>query len=396
MLSDILSIVPNGNPRYLGGYMRLLSTIQTRMDIVKSRFMQLVSLPRTPGVETLEWMLYNFNRADAKTYDNDDLELYVDMLEPLSSKFKVIFDPMATKSLSRGKFYRAKSGTNPTEVFLNTSVDSPVSKLPFGKGWQEWMNVRAIRHVYHDALELPIDLNSGQAVFDKAPSFAIMSIDIPVLLMKYFKFTQAWARGMPKDIEPIRFLKHEFLGFFDDFVDIWVTQLIYFILTRPNADPKKLAAELNISSFIVDKSVVEVGVKSLQDVFKLIESRNIKFQDFLACQVYPKGTIRDKIKDLEENIILPDSLHYLWLDVLKALPYFQILSAVTDMDKDNPLFQQVMRKAYWIWMRKVKLMKLPNFQFSANVKSFVELSVDLMTAIFETKLDFPLESTTKA
>ena len=398
MLKDLLSSVPAGNPRFLGAYNRLLDTITTRMDVAKGKF-KFVQLPRTQGIETLEWMIYNLNLTDAKSY-TDDFELYAELLEDKAFKYRVAFDPVAVKTLGRNKFFHSKVNKHPTEVFFNASRESPVTQLPFGQSYYNgWHKVRAIRILTYDTNEIPLDLNFGYPTFvNKEPTYATIAIDIPVLLMKWIKWRKAWARGITEQNTALRFLKEEeFVHFFDDFVNIWVTRMINKVLFHKNATAAQIVSELDMPRFIADKAVVEIGVKAVQEVLNLIDNRALKFQDFLACKFYPGGlSIRDKINQLDSEIILPDSLQYLWLNVLKSLPFFQMISTVIDRDPENPAYQQVMRKAYWVWMRKIRTTKLPNYQFAGPVREYVELAQSLFAAIFAEKLDVGSDPTAQA
>ena len=396
MLKNLLSSIPQGSPRYLGSYFRLLDTITVRMAVAKNKF-RFVTLPRTQGIETLEWMIYNLNLSVAKSY-KDDFELFEEYLTEQAFKYKIAFDPVATKSLVRNRLFRGKNGKHPTEIFFNSTVESPITMLPFGKDFESWKNVRSIRILYHNSVELPLDMNFGVATFvNHPPSFATVSINVPVLLMKWFKYAQM-CEAKKEEASPLTFLKeYEYYAFFDDFVNVWITRLLIKVLFHKDASSEQIVNELDMPKFIADRAIVDVGVQAIQEVIKLIDTRALKFQDFLSCKFYPDGqTIRDKINQLEKNVILPGSQQYWWLNVLKSLPFFEIVTFVLERDPENPVFQTVMRNANKIWMRDIRLAKLPNYQFAGPVREYVELAQSLFQSIFESKLDLPLDNATQA
>ena len=396
MLKSLLSIIPKGTPRYTAGYYRLLDTIAVRMDVARSKF-KFVTLPRTKGIETLEWMIYNLNLTTAKSY-KDDFELFEDMLEEQSFKYRVAFDPVATKSLVKNRLFRDKNGKHPTEIYFNSTVENPIAQLPFEKDFEVWKNVRAIRFLYYNSVEIPLDMNFGCASFiTNAPTFANISINVPVLLMKWVKYNQ-WCEANKLEPSALTFLKEfEYYKFFDDFVEIWVTQLLIKTLFHKDATAEQIVAEMAMPRYIADKAIVEVGVQSLMDITNLIDNRTLRFQDFLSCKFYPDGqSVRDKINDIDSTIILPESQQYWWLNVLKSLPFFQIITFAFERDPDNPVYKQVMKAAQQIWSRQIRLANLPNYQFAGPVRSWVELAQSVFSSIFESKIDLPMDNTAQA
>lgn len=393
MLKDLLSIIPAGTARHPLVFYRLLDTVEARLNVAKNKYM-IAPLPRTRGVEFLRWMLLNFNMNEAFMF-KDDISLFTEMIPEYQTSFRTAFDPVWTNTITAGRYVRSRTKTFPAEILLNCTVENPADYYPFNKGYEDWKNVRAIHLVHHNSTELPIDLVPGYLSFNtKAPSFVALSVNIPTLLMKWFKFYKNEKSHRNPHPNEMEFLHEEFSHFFDDALEIWTTNMFLTVLAHPDAPIDKLVAEITVPQFITSDGILKNGVSALKEMLKLIKSRNMKMQDFLDTCWYKGGyTIRNIIERIDATIVLPDDRRYLWVNLFKVLPYLRIITYLVNQDPENPLFNSLMRKAYWAYIKSIKYAKLPSIQHSFAIKVYVTAVSNEFEKLFKDKIDVQEEAT---
>ena len=395
MIHSILNSVPKGNPRHPTIYYRMLDALDIRLEAARKKFVA-GGLQRTAGVEMIRWILLNFNVNEAKSY-TDDIALYTKLVSEYAVSVRNLFDPVWSKTLSRGKFIHGQNNQHPTEVFLNSTLDNPIDELPFGADWSEWRSsTRGIQLLYHNSSELPIDMFTGFVTFTKdIPSFVTISLNIPVLIMKYFKYLK-WCETKKVECDEVKFIKEEeYDQFFYDLLDIWTTNLILRVLSNPDESVESVVEAQSIPQFLTSDGVISLGVSALKEQVNLVRSRNAKLQDFIDTSYYPGDrTIRDTIAEASDIEVVSDLRQYDWMKILHYLPYLRMISSIIDMDPTNPLFNGLIRKAYNIYVKRIKFVNMPSFQYAASVKTYVSLACNAFEKLFEGKVDAPVEATT--
>lgn len=383
MLDQLLELVPVGNPRHPIAWDRLLKTIEVRMDLCRQKYAACNTV-RTPFVETLRWMLLNI---DLKELDRcpDDITRLTTVLQAKQTEFKFAFDPVWTKTLGVNKLLKGFDKNKTVELYLNSSV-SNLTSYPLDEGWDEWSGTRGIKILYYNTTTLPISMYTGYVEFGgKTPTYAVISINVQTLLMKWYKYTK-FCKESNEEADPIRFIKEfELTNFFNDFLDIWTTNVLLTCLVNPNAPAETIANELSVPNYVTTSNVVTNGVSGLLEVLKLIEVRNLRMQDLLDTKWYSYSdqTIREKILGIQKEFLLPELRQYMWLDVLKFLPYLRIVVAMIHQDPNNPLYNALIRKAHWLYLRKIKYSQLPSYQYSNVIKSHIEMVIRNFERIFE-------------
>lgn len=382
MLDQLLSIIPGGNIRHPIAWDRLIDTVSTRLNIAKSRFMSTKSV-RTPLVELLRWMVLNFNEAEADNCPNDITRLTT-VFQSYQNEFKVAFDPIWTRTLSANKLFVDNTKKNKVvEIFLNSSI-SDMSSYPLDEGWSSWMGERAVRILYYNSTTLPISMLTGYVAFgNKSPSYAVISINVQTLLMKWYKYKKFCIEDNKAPDATEFIVTSEFSNFFDDFLDIWTTNLILTNLSNPDVSSDVIAKEVFVPGFITTDNILSNGISGLKEVLKLIKSRNLKLQDLLDTHWYRNGSIRERITDIESNIILPDLRQYMWLNTLKVIPYLRMIVAMLSQDPDNPAYNMLINKAYWIYVNEVKYTQWPNYQYSEILKRYIKTVSDNLEKVFK-------------
>ena len=391
MLKKILSVLPKGTQRNPVIYYRLLDTLTARMTVVRNKFKS-ASLVRNSGMDLLRWMILSFDLAQAKSF-KDDISLYTSFVSDFTDSYRSAFDPVWSKSLSLSGFTANKTGMNPTEIFINCTVSNPAVYYPFGSDWNKWKDTRALHIVYHNSTELPIDLYTGKIVFSqKFPTFVVISINVPTLLMKWFKYVEYCEKNKVV-AEATTFIKeYELSLLFDDLVDIWTVNLIDKVVTHPDATASKIVADISIPTFITTPNIVENGVTGLQDLLRLLDNRNVKLQDLMETTLFTAGrSLKSYMENLESIISVPDTRQYQWINIAKTLPYLKLIAAIIGRDRSNPAYKQLARKAYWEYVQRIKPTNLPGLQYMNALKTYVSMMSKEFESLFDENIKNPGE-----
>jgi len=380
MLDQLLMLIPEGNPRHPIAWNRLLKTVEARMSLAGQKYTA-SSTVRTPLVEMLRWMLLNVNMSEL---DNcpDDITRLTTVLQSKQTEFKFAFDPIWTRNLSVNKLFRnIDKKNNVVELFLNSSV-SNLTDYPLDEGWDAWSGCRGIKILYYNTTTLPISMYTGYVEFaGKPPTYAVISLNVQTLLMKWYKYTKR-CKESGEEAGAVKFIKeYELTNFFSDMLDIWTTNVILTALVNPNASSDTLANELSVPNYVTTSNVVSNGIAGLQEVLKLVEVRNLKLQDLLDTKwyYYIDRSIRDMILEIQKDVVLPDLRQYKWMDALKYLPYLRIMVAMIHQDPGNPMYNALLKKAYWMYVKIIKYAQWPNYQYSGVLKRHI----DMVTRNFE-------------
>lgn len=391
MLKNILSVLPKGTPRNPTIYYRLLDTLTARMTVVRNKFKN-ASLVRTSGSDLLRWMLLSFDLNQAKSYA-DDISLYTSYVSDFVDEYRSAFDPVWSKSISLNGFTTTKTGVSPAEIFINCTVSNPSVYYPFGSGWDKWSDVRALHIVYHNSTELPIDLYTGKVVFtQKFPTFVVIAINVPTLLMKWYKYNEA-CETTGEEPNVTKFLKDtEYNKIFDDLVDIWTVNLIEKVVSHPEASANKIVADMSVPLFITTPNIVENGVAGLQDLMRLLDNRNVKLQDILETKLFTAGrTLKSYIQNLDSIISVPELRQYQWINIAKTLPYLKLISAIIGRDRANPAYKQLAMKAYWAYVKNIRTANLPSLQYINALKTYIGIVSKEFEALFDESIKNPGE-----
>lgn len=394
MLSSLIDSIPNGNPKHPFVLYRLINTIEARMKVAVSKFDLIKNtIVRTPGVDLLRYFLLNFDLEEADSY-SDLSSMYIQMMENYRIKYRVSFDPIYTKTLSGGRFISGPQKTQTSEILLNSTRANPSSSLFFYEGWESWKNVRGVRILWHDSPELSIDCIPGYMMFTKKrPTTAVISIDIPVLLTKWYVYNKEYEG----DKSPEKFILMEYRNFYKDSVDIWFTNLLTTVITKPDATVSEIVDEQVVPNWVTNSGMVEQGVTAIKELTSLLKSRMVKFQDILDTELHPHWiSIRKHIKSLESQTYMEETKQYLWLNMIRYLPLMRMMCAMFRLDVGNPLYEQTMRKAYNWYVNNIKYANAPTLQWMQPVKNYVNAVNREFEDIFSDQLRRDAGSTVQA
>lgn len=224
--------------------------------------------------------------------------------------------------------------------------------------------------LYNDSSELAIDCIPGFITYTKkVPSFAVFSIDISVLLMKWTLFNLQYEGD--KDV--FKFIHNEYESFYDDMATSWFINFLTTIITHPELSTEQIVAEQYVPAYVTGTTLIEQAVDSLRSITNLIPDRAVRLQDILDTQLHPEWpSIREYVKSIQDDVYVQDDRRYLWMNMIRFVPLMRIMNAVFKQDPDNPQYGQVMRRMYNWYVKNLKFANLPTMQWSNVVKSFIE------------------------
>lgn len=382
MLSELIGSIPAGNPKHPIALYRLIDAVNTRLIAARDRFNATDSVQRTPGVDLLRWMLLNFDLEAASSY-TDNTRMFIEHVESYRNKFRIAFDPVYSRNLSSGKFVKGPNNRSVTEIILDSTRKNVVD-LPLEEDWSVWKNIRAVRLLFHDSSELAIDCLPSYVTFaKKTPSFAVLSIDISVLLMKWALYNLQYEGDRSAD----KFLHMEYERFYEDMGTTWFVNLITNVITHPNLSSEELAEEQYVPSYVTNDALLIQGIDSLKSITNLIPSRAIRLQDILDTRLNPRWpSIRAYAEQIQNDVYVQDDRRYIWMNMIRFLPLMRIMGAVFKQDPGNPAYGQVMRRMYNWYVKNLKFANIPTMQWSQVIKSYIEAVSGEFESVFAGQL----------
>ena len=380
MLSELIVSIPQGNPKHPLSLYRLINTVTDRVKVARQKFDSTQVPVRTTGTELLRWIILNFNLKEAESYSSDSL-MFLDFIESSRTQTRNAFDPVYTKSIKGGRFVKCQGVQEIPEIILNSTCST--TGLPFDKPWDEWKKVRAFRMLFHDSSELAIDCIPGYVTFaKKAPTFVVFSLDVRVLLMKWYKYNQ-----FTKNPDVMQFIKLEYSGLYEDMVTTWFINLVTNVIVHPEMESQQIVDEQYVPAYVTNEALISQGVESLKGILDLLSTRAVRFQDVLDTELHPSWiSIRKFLIKMQNEVRVPTTRDYVWMNILRFLPLVRIMSSVFSRDVDNPLYGQVMRRLYSWYYKNIKLANVPTMQWSSQIKGYIQSVSNELEKVFSAQI----------
>ena len=217
----------------------------------------------------------------------------------------------------------------------------------------------------------------------KSPTFAVLSIDISVLLMKWALYNLQYEGDKSAD----KFLHMEYERFYEDMGTTWFVNLITNIITHPELSSEEIADEQYVPSYVTNDALLVQGIDSLKAITNLIPSRAIRLQDILDTRLNPRWpSIRGYVEQLQEDVYVQDDRRYIWMNMIRFLPLMRIMGSVFRQDPGNPAYGQVMRRMYNWYVKNLKFANIPTMQWSQTIKAYIEAVSDEFKSVFAGQL----------
>lgn len=375
MLSRILSALPEGNRKFPLRYMRMIQSIVSRMCLAQNRYLLAHSI-HTQGVEFLRFLCLNLNITALDEYQND-ADRYTEIIKFFKEPYRSAIDPVYSNSIAGGKFVFANGGVAPCEIILNCESSNPIRELPFGKDWNEWKDLRALKLQYHNSTELPEDFVKSLLVFkERMPTYLVCSLDVPILLFKYYKYIVA-CRNDHISVDTNTFLKEcEFTHFFKDILDIWILNLLLRTLSDPSYRSMRSLRDITVPIRFCTDNMLRQGIEGIKEFVDLVKNGTMRPQDFIDTKWFCDRSIRDVITDLNRWVRLPDTHKYMWLQTTRDLPWLELILLIVNLFQDGPLKDTIRNRCNEIWNMRYRTANMPSAVINPSVGNFVWLLQD--------------------
>jgi hypothetical protein len=395
MLQRIMSILPEGNKKYPFRYRRMLTVMGDRIQFAKSRYL-FGALTNTKGVQFLKAILSGVNLT-AMDKCQDDITRYLGYVGDYVRQRPQLFDHVAGYPLRGGKFMqRLAAGFPPTEVILPVEATDPLVSLPFNKEWEDWMDLRGLRMVYHDSLEMLSEFTTSSFEFKfRPPTFVVFSLDPAILIMKYYKY---WRRCQDAglDCSMDEYLKrYEFGKIFEDQFGIWIFNLISFTFMNQAATVDDIVARVNVPERIVMENMLRQGIEGLVEYVGLARGGNLRLADFLETMWFPETSLIDRMNYLEKWCKMSEKHAYLWARTLLWYPYLNIIMAVARLFPQSPITGLIIERSHELYATKFKPVRMPAINGSIPLADFcTRLSHTIAGVLQGTPTKLVLDATT--
>ena len=370
MLSRILAMLPEGNRKFPLRYMRMVNSIRDRMCLARNRYL-LAHPIQTPGIELLRFLCLNLDIAALDKYTSD-ADRYTEVIKFFKDEYRASVDPNFSNTIAGGRWIDKRGGVGPSEIILSCESTNPLTDLPFDKDWNEWRYLRAVRLLYHDSLELPEDFAKSMFLFkEQKPDYLVVSINVPILLFKYYKYTVA-CRKDNLQVNTAAFLKDsEYTYFFDDLYDIWTLNILLRIFENPDSSADEIIKDVTMPIRFCTANMLRQGLDGIKEFVDLLRQGALKPQDFLAIHWFAGRSILDMLTENEHWVQLPPTHRYLWLDSIHWMPWYILILEIIRMFQDGPLKDAVNIRCIEIWNRKFRTVYMPGAVINPALGDFI-------------------------
>ena len=381
MIRTLLDVIPDGNRKYPLRYRRSMNIIYSRLEYLKFKFLNM-DMINTPGTELLRSILTNVDLPELDSYPSD-IDRFTYYIQFYKTGRLMQFDPVYSGKFTTGYFTNGSiSYAGTTEVLLDVDTRHPFSTFPLDKDWPSWQELRGLRIIHHDCLEIPDSITSSLITFkQEAPAFIVMTIDVPVLIFKYYKY---WKNCQEAGIacEFMEFLKrYEYSHFFGDLLDAWLLNVVSetYVAKLDGLTSTEYANTLKVPKRVATTNVLREVVSGLYEYADLYIQNSLKPQDVIDTPWMPNGqTYREKINELYSAIKFPLQRKYKWCEAMVWLPYVELITRSLELFPSSPVANQIAAKARQMWRDKYQFAALTNIARGNNVKRMVE---EVITAL---------------
>ncbi len=357
MLDRLLSILPQGNPKNPLMYLRMIDSINVRLNLMKNKFL-LGHGTQTAGVELLRFFILNIDLEEILAYESD-IDRFTNIIDFVENTYKGAFDPIYKGKIESGLFMQ-RTGPRVPEFMMNTEFDNKIADYPFDKPYQEWNKLRAVRIIHHDSLELVNDLHTWWIKFtDMPPSYMLYSIDIRTLVFKWVKYVE-YCRSSGIEPDDMEFLKHsELVHWHDDLFNIWLFNCLNIVVTTHD-EPEPEYAEVNVDPYIASATTIDKGFQGVNDFITLVKQGSVRLQDMLETKWINGMTVMDRIAEQKRYVRLPELRQYRWLEIIRWLPYLKFVLNLNKWYPNVGVSKMISDRARDIMNRDLKFQNLEN------------------------------------
>lgn len=267
-----------GNTKSIPEWERLTKELEIKFRYFKAK-LRAAPVSFSPGVNLFYALTFNVD-VEYILKSSDDYEIYSECIRPLVPMISKLIDPVISTARNQEIFINGIVGENPTEMIIPIYRNRPMLDLPFGRGWEAWEKVKCVRILDHDSIELVSDMLDQKIHFENdRPSYMVIGIDIPTMLMCYIK----WVQKFKNNISIGQFIKNQlFSSMYSDLHTIWMLNMINMRITS-DLDSAALLKTYNTSGIVVP-SALKDGLQLLDKEIDRVKRGAILPEDFLSTK----------------------------------------------------------------------------------------------------------------
>lgn len=378
MLNEVMQVVkPGVIVRPMVDWIRFVTLIKLRTEHLKTLFIK--GAPHYSRCINTFTHILNRLDIDELMLVKDDYTKYALYIDKICNSHKFLFDPVYMSGRGKNIF---TINENIPEFILNVTMERPLSSLPMNEGWDKWERTIPVRLLYHDSTELVTDMTKFGVMFKKIPAtHCIYSIDLSVLLFKYFKYAEYQIqRGEKYTIT--KFIHYHIIpSWFEDSRRIWLFNIVSKMLTNVHG-------EMNIEtdSYITIESMLPTIKSDITKIYNDMQKNTLSVGDILKFNWFGDGQdIYTWLQQLRDTTILPNLRQYKYLDFLSTLPYIKFIMRLASLIH-RPDVIMLNRKLFFIldrYMNQRLWMNINNSQFRNVVeKEVTSLYADVKDKVF--------------
>lgn len=313
--------------------------IQKHMDIAKARYFDTEHFTGGP----LEFII------DLLKWVKDDAVLHKDMLDVLinyvsdnviilNHKFDTITSGVKPK---RNCFFKGLT----EEILIPTSgiLGSQATALDT---WEVWKNVQPIKIVDHDSPELRVYWSHQINFLKHKPTYAVISVDVEALLMKYFVYLREAGYTYLHDNQDIHvFVNEEIIPFFyRDLVDIWMCKVLKSLTGTTSLDLVSEDFELVSVDFKID-SMYKSTLDELTEFYKDFLRGKYRIGDLLRTKFFlDNRSLFNLISAYETEYANDVSRRYIGYTLTKMADVFGFIMCALNDTRDRGLETMLIRR----------------------------------------------------
>lgn len=225
-------------PRTTPHLSTFIETLNVRRSILTGRYLN------APGYESNIVVLLRKILADADIpallKKTTDFDCYFDTLIYTTPSLNSIFDAVTT-GLSFYDMLIRRSSVHTEEFLIPVQCLDVIASLPFDQGWDAWRNVKPIRLIDIDSLEITSNTYQDQIVYTKLhPTRAVFTIDVVALVLQYVNFLRYNETSMN---QPEYFHHYVLVNLLKDLDDIWLLNVYTTMFSLPSWSVKNASVD---------------------------------------------------------------------------------------------------------------------------------------------------------
>ena len=321
-------------PRSLPHLSNYIDTLNVKRGIITDRYTDAVGY-ESPIVVLLRKILADAD-IPALLQRDSDFACYFDVLIYTDPDLNSIFDAVTTGLTFTNTVIR-NNPAHTEEFLIPVQCQDPPTDLPFDLGWDAWREVKPIRLVDIDSLELTFQTYQDQIVYTKTyPSRAVFTIDVVALVLQYINFLRTVT---PMLDQPEYLHRYVLIHLLQDLEDIWLGNIYDAVMKTPIVLHDRLHLDLN--ALFGDQYYGFVGSEfpiALREVLTLVDACRagvVNPSVLLKSLRLSSSLIPHYLRQLLQTTQISQRRQNAWTDYLKEIRW---LSLIYDAYQLQPSF----------------------------------------------------------